>query len=593
MIRKILFILFLITIPIRAESAVRYVNPDCASACDGTTWTKGWTTFANIVWDDLDDEESTLYISGGASGRTYAEVLKVSHNVDSRLYIKPGSASSTPTGHAGLITINNRTGGDPADGNGIKIGDAAYAKYVTIDGETTPGAGTRNIKIWRSLEHGIGYRFDGVDQPSNVFRYLDIGESGFLAATTLSTAATGSDTHIHVADATGFADNLSVRIILDNGHFDQFQIDSISGTQINLQAGETIEGTASIGAAAYLYDTPYHGIKINGGSDGAIIEYCYIHDNGADGINGGITLVLDGYGKGTIRYNTIENNFDDAMQLDGSIDVYNNTIDIRESLVKGTSFHADGIQGSYGYWRVYNNLFFASNNQVLFFENDQAAGIGYIIYNNVFSFDVGGGPALLYSAHNATGARTLDNFYFLNNTIDGNDVCTFGVRFVVTTEYTLTISTSEISNNIFYNIKDSNIEALDYNAGVITYVKAGLLVYNNIFYGDEPGVNYNASDDAGGPYATAGDFNTGTGFTGNTNSQSLFVDLANNNYRLVAEDTVAKNAGKTLSSYFTTDILGTSRPQGAAWDIGAYEYYPGTMINIGVGISLGPGISIQ
>lgn len=36
------------------------------------------------------------------------------------------------------------------------------------------------------------------------------------------------------------------------------------------------------------------------------------------------------------------------------------------------------------------------------------------------------------------------------------------------------------------------------------------------------------------------------------------------------------DAGISLLSYFTTDILGTSRPQGSGWDIGAYEYVSGT-----------------
>ena len=34
--------------------------------------------------------------------------------------------------------------------------------------------------------------------------------------------------------------------------------------------------------------------------------------------------------------------------------------------------------------------------------------------------------------------------------------------------------------------------------------------------------------------------------------------------------------GVSQSTLFTTDILGVIRPQGSAWDIGAYEYASGT-----------------
>jgi hypothetical protein len=53
----------------------------------------------------------------------------------------------------------------------------------------------------------------------------------------------------------------------------------------------------------------------------------------------------------------------------------------------------------------------------------------------------------------------------------------------------------------------------------------------------------------------------------------------NNNYSLLRTDTVAKNRGVDLSSFFTSDILGVPRPQGTAWDIGAYEYKVRTPMN--------------
>jgi len=56
----------------------------------------------------------------------------------------------------------------------------------------------------------------------------------------------------------------------------------------------------------------------------------------------------------------------------------------------------------------------------------------------------------------------------------------------------------------------------------------------------------------------------------------LFRDPANDDYRLSADDTVAKDQGTDLSAdsvyAFDDDLLGVQRPQGSAWDIGAYEY---------------------
>jgi hypothetical protein len=51
---------------------------------------------------------------------------------------------------------------------------------------------------------------------------------------------------------------------------------------------------------------------------------------------------------------------------------------------------------------------------------------------------------------------------------------------------------------------------------------------------------------------------------------SLFVNPSANDYRLLATSP-AVDAGQTLPSV-TTDIEGTPRPQGTAWDIGCYEY---------------------
>ena len=57
---------------------------------------------------------------------------------------------------------------------------------------------------------------------------------------------------------------------------------------------------------------------------------------------------------------------------------------------------------------------------------------------------------------------------------------------------------------------------------------------------------------------------------GELNSISGNANLASNYYEQSFSDSI--NRGANLSAYFSTDKVGTIRPQGSAWDIGAYEY---------------------
>lgn len=50
-----------------------------------------------------------------------------------------------------------------------------------------------------------------------------------------------------------------------------------------------------------------------------------------------------------------------------------------------------------------------------------------------------------------------------------------------------------------------------------------------------------------------------------------FLDRTNKNFKLLFSDTVAKDTGVMLDS-FSDDYEGAKRPQGIAWDIGAFEY---------------------
>lgn len=69
--------------------------------------------------------------------------------------------------------------------------------------------------------------------------------------------------------------------------------------------------------------------------------------------------------------------------------------------------------------------------------------------------------------------------------------------------------------------------------------------------------------------ATADDFG-GSGHSVSQSAASLFVNPGSGDLTPLASGALY-DTGADLSASFTTDMFGTTRPQGAAWDIGAIE----------------------
>lgn len=82
-------------------------------------------------------------------------------------------------------------------------------------------------------------------------------------------------------------------------------------------------------------------------------------------------------------------------------------------------------------------------------------------------------------------------------------------------------------------------------------------------------ISYCASDDGDGTNAQSGATWT-----------NEFEDHANGDFRVKSGSTKLKDLGATDpgSGLFSDDIVGTARPQGSAWDIGAHEYYAPTSL---------------
>ncbi|OQB54970.1 MAG: hypothetical protein BWX99_01678 [Deltaproteobacteria bacterium ADurb.Bin151] len=113
--------------------------------------------------------------------------------------------------------------------------------------------------------------------------------------------------------------------------------------------------------------------------------------------------------------------------------------------------------------------------------------------------------------------------------------------------------------------------------GTITNLTAVSYVYNNLFYNTTSCSTSNIEGTSGVIVHDYNAYISSTGYTAEANgiisAQDPFVDSANGKYQLKA-GALPINKGKALIATYSTDYNGITRPQGGAWDIGAYEYLP-------------------
>lgn len=323
-----------------------------------------------------------------------------------------------------------------------------------------------------------------------------------------------------------------------------------------------------------------HGIWFNatGGYMADIeVAYCHVHDNWQDGINasqGGQAR----YGVNAIHHNIIEGNGDDGIQWPSGVDIHHNIIRKRQ-LGLGNG-HPDGIQGTQGYYRIYNNEVSDFSNGCIFIETwGQIAG-NILVYNNVFFTGELTNSLLRAININATALGSSSNSWDVVNwdeILIANNVM-YNLPNYAAVELSaaadvarLKATNVRIQNNIIYQCMTASPNGVPVIVGP-EGTTSDIIFDNNIVAGANTRIAY-----GGQLFENATSLNLSTGFAHNSSAAPVFANYLAGNVRLSGADTAARGHGanlsflKGLAPSIGEDADGVIRSATSAWDIGAFQ----------------------
>lgn len=491
-----------------------YIDNTASGANNGTSWENAWQGFAAVNYSAVSCGD-TIYISGGAEGsaQSYSERLAVGNKIctqNSPLKITVG----TDAAHKGTVKIT----GTPGLGDALRVSNSSW---ITIDGQSGSD-GQPHIEITQTPPCTncavTGVSIDGTTAVGNAVKFVHVHDTG--------NPVSQHDTGIKIS-----AHNLT-------------------GVEISYNTIESVVDCITIGDA--------DGLKPNQ------------------------------YGLNKIHHNTMSC-LSDGISGNASVDFYGNDVRVAPQDYTGTG-HPDGMQIFGSYWRIYNNYFhdFLSRtrggNSILYWEPDGGENMDVnehvpccmIIYNNLFYDEsqlgqlANGAVMIALSDSRFTGAH---DFYFLNNTLTGSWTNALSFAWGGTNLNKNEVNNFFVENNLFWNAAKSgnsswNIDTPTLHDGGIradlgSHASGASIVIDYNLYS---GVGAATVSKDGGYYSYV-NFKSTFG-TQNSWDSASDPDL-NGNHEPQSNNL---EHGYDWSSLFTADKRGVSRPQGAAWGIGAYEY---------------------
>ncbi len=414
------------------------------------------------------------------------------------------------------------------------------------------------------------------------------GTSGSPITITTGGDAAHSGTVILDFDADGDASTrigITLRrnyITITGGASNHFQIRNLRNTSTRTSAWGIDGGGTGIVLDHLTFTNDNNGIRLNSMTSGEIRNCRF------EGIRG--DAAINAATSGTWDANKIHDNYiellrnastggPDGIQGNTGLSIYNNDFHVTATSLKTSNQHPDFIQEIGNFVKVYNNTF--TNIGDSGFDWDCYANSNphdIWIYNNVFRIVTTLDPYPEYFRMycSASSMSSITNVKILNNDFVDN---TGGYRAIRFDSFSgnPTGTGNEIKNNIFYNVGNGTssdpIINIDSSSG---FTAASFSFDANVYY--QPGrtqyITYRGTSYTAANWVATSE---PKGKSGQGPVFASYTAFANaNDYHLQAADSVAKDTGVDLSANFSRDKDGVTRPQGAAWDRGAYEFTTAT-----------------
>jgi hypothetical protein len=268
----------------------------------------------------------------------------------------------------------------------------------------------------------------------------------------------------------------------------------------------------------------------------------------------------------------------DGIQSGSGVTVANNTFTQATTSSQTSDQHPDTIQNQGDYLKVYGNDFVNIGDSNIDFDAfADSTPHDVWVYDNLFRVVKTIDPYPdFFRFYRSGGVSTtsVTNFKMWNNVFA--DATNGGgippVNFCYYSCSSASGSGNEIKNNVFLNVGTG--EASQYGAALWVgpgIPRSSFAIANNVF-ARTSGTNVAC---LGGSCSIGNSAITSAVDANAAFAMPSFVRYAQasatNDFHLLPGDTVAQDTGVALTSFFATDKDGVARPQGGAWDRGAYE----------------------